>query len=185
MLPYLLQEYGPLFYGRRGADVRNELLQRSEHTPLTGDLDDLRIGHRFPLLGYRHLAQGLAEAMCILEENHNSDTPLDLQLRQHHILQLAGPPGFGKSTAASAAMWVALHQLCASGDVPVTGPAARIWPNVCNRILRSVTPGRMLVFVLDFRPGEFICVFEQVVTELYAYAGHVPPSHTRKAHSTI
>jgi hypothetical protein len=74
-------------------------------------------------------------------------------LPTEQIIQIGGPPGYGKTTAGELG-WVALQQALGSTNNAHWKPTEcdnECWDKLCNRVMASFTPQRMLLFKLDFR----------------------------------
>ena len=72
----------------------------------------------------------------------------------YHGFKLAGPPGVGKTTAATA-VWAGLHHACTVNTQELLPAATPIWERMRQRILSSLSPSNLLVFRLDLSLGEY------------------------------
>ena len=151
----LHSSYSAMYNADVGSALQQGLLQRSSTTPYPSPLASaLELGQQFRISAYRSLTARLARIMHTMEYNLcNLQSTADLYLRTEHIIQIGGPPGYGKTTAGQLG-WVALQQALSSNDSQQWAPAdadRACWARLCNRVQASFTPDRMLLFKLDFR----------------------------------
>lgn len=157
ILTALLQEFGQLFDEAAGQRLMQQLLDRGDGAPIQLQTTARQLGSQFPLLGYRSVVRALANELVSMEVNRQllHSNP-DSYKRTQHILQLAGPPGLGKTTAATA-MWAALHHACSSSRVDDLLPeASEGWDRMRQRIQLSMSPTKLLVFGLNFAQSELL-----------------------------
>ena len=148
LLTTLYQDH---YKGSSGQSIFAGLNQRQSGSLLPVAATALRLGAYFPLFGYRYVVRQLVRILDDMELNHQAQPrDLDTYRRQHHNLQLAGPPGSGKTTAATA-MWPALHYAVRLLDA--TQP--QLSEGMRERVNISITPSRSLVFGFDFAAGKF------------------------------
>lgn len=160
VLAALRHRFGQHYDKATGQRLLQKLLLRRAKLPINSQHTGSSLGSHFPLLGYRSLVGALSDVLNSMEFNLMAHTDPMTYKRSQHIVQLAGPPGLGKTTAATA-MWAALHCACSSSGGGGSSPMKQLlpddspnWERMRQRILRSLTPSKLLVFNLDFSTGE-------------------------------
>ena len=158
-----LQQFALHYDAAAGQRLLGLLSHRAARTPIAVDSSARALGRHFPLLGYRPVIKALVEVLLAMENNLELKTSDDYE-RAQHILQLAGPPGLGKTTAATA-LWAALHYACCCNSSSSSSssssschglfPVTPVWQKMHQRILASLSPSKLLVFFLDFADGEW------------------------------
>jgi hypothetical protein len=132
-------------------------LDRGDSAPIQLQTTARQLGSQFPLFGYRSVVRALASELVSMEVNRQQlHSDPDSYKHTQHILQLAGPPGLGKTTAATA-MWAALHFACSSICMDDLLPeASESWGRMRRRIHLSMSPTKMLVLGLNFAQSELL-----------------------------
>lgn len=155
----LHSSYCASYHSLVGRNIQQRLLQRSSTQPYRNLSVLVReLGELFSISAYRLLTVRLARIMHTMELNlsryhgdANTYTP------NEHIIQIGGPPGYGKTTAGELS-WVALQQAMSSVDDQQWRPIdvdQACWARMRSRVQASFTPNRMLLFKLDFRTGAY------------------------------
>lgn len=136
-----------------GDRVLQELLQRHEDAPIVESPDAYLLGAGFPLHALRSVIRSFAAGLTSMEDSQQLHRDNEDALRRRdHGYQLAGPPGVGKTTGATA-VCAGLHYAC-SNAVELLPAATEAWKRMRQRIQLSLSPSNLLVFRLDLSLGE-------------------------------
>lgn len=155
-----------------GVRLRQEVLLRSPDAPIELTVKDAdELGARFPLANGQYMYEQIAQALVdqerrlqqyIEQGGYDSDSAYDSHSRSFHILQYAGAPGTGKTTAARLS-FILLQQALqdpqkeAALDVQMQEQQQQqYWEKVTSRVKTSFDPDHLLLFTLDLsKAGEW------------------------------
>lgn len=129
------------------------MLHSGETAPVDPIPTAMMLGRLFPLAAYQPPVKFLGETLLNMEAAKRTLFDIkDDYFRTVHVIRSPATPGLG-SSAASVALWSALHHHCQAPGF--LGTCAHIDVHkLMSRVNNSLSPQRMLVFKLNFKTGE-------------------------------